>query len=179
MRKVIKGLLIIVGGLVVLVIIIGLASGGAKQSDGRKSSAALGAARRKHDTTSTTAVKAAATTSLATTTTTPATTTTTQPKIVPLLHQTGSGIASLPAFTVSSNATGWGLAWSYDCSGSFGGNGNFIVDIVRPGGGYTSDPGVNELGTSGHAIEYYYDHGLFQLQINSECNWSVTVAEQN
>jgi hypothetical protein len=70
----------------------------------------------------------------------------------------------------------WNLSYSYDCSNS-GGTGNFIVNI------HNSDnspdffaPGVNELGASGLNVEHYHaDAGTKYLEINSECNWTVTV----
>lgn len=188
LHRFIKGALMAVGAVVVLALvgglIAGLVSGHAKRT--------LANRRIPKSTVAPATTTAASTTPTLPTTTTgaPATTTSTfavrppppppstQPAVVPLLNQTGSGDASLQAFTVPSGATLWGIGWSYDCSG-FGSRGNFIVNIVRPGGGFTSNQGVNELGTSGHSVEYYYDHGPFQLEISSECNWSIKVAAQN
>ena len=123
----------------------------------------------------TTTTVAPTTTTVAPTTTTLAPTTTTQaPKWNTILNQQGSGQASFQAFTIGSNAQEWALAWAYNCSG-FGSSGNFIVDINLLGGGFTSDAGPNELGMSGNSVDYYYDQGTFQLQVNSECNWGVRV----
>ena len=40
----------------------------------------------------------------------------------------------------------------------------------------TPDAGPNEIGSGGQATSSYYDTGTFNLQVNSECNWTVTVA---
>ncbi len=91
-----------------------------------------------------------------------------------LYQDQGSGEASLPQFTVTDSS--WHLSWSYDCSSyPEEGQGSFIVEINGYGG--ASEPGVDELGTQGKAVESYYDSGTFNLQVFSVCDWSVSVSE--
>lgn len=93
-----------------------------------------------------------------------------------------------PTATFSSTQTGdtgetvefpengpWKMAWSYDCS-AWGSQGNFQVDIQQRDGGFSSDIGPNELGTGGSGTDSYFDTGTFNLAINSECSWSITVS---
>ncbi len=110
-----------------------------------------------------------------TTTTAPPPTTTAAPAPATLFTQSGSGIGDTAQFTVTRSS--WQLQWSYDCS-SFGSSGNFIVTVNGYGGASgTSDAGVNELGTGSSGDEHYYDSGTFNLSVNSECNWTVTVVQ--
>lgn len=102
------------------------------------------------------------------------TTTTSAPRLVTIQTQSGSGISSLPEFTIPEDATAWYFGWNYDCS-SFGSQGNFAVDVDGLDGTSTFDLGTNQLGTSGNNVENYYDTGTFQLSVNSECNWAVKV----
>jgi len=68
----------------------------------------------------------------------------------------------------------WEMSWSYNCD-SFGEAGNFVVNVNQPAGDDYPDLGVNELNTSGSGVDYYYDTGVFNLSVTSECNWSITV----
>ena len=111
--------------------------------------------------------------------TTVATTTTAAPpvtykSVVIMPNKSGSGQASLAAFTIPANANGWNLGWAYNCA-AFGSSGNFIVTVNGLGNTQTTDAGVNQLGNSGSSVESYYDTGTFQLVVNSECNWGLKV----
>jgi hypothetical protein len=86
-----------------------------------------------------------------------------------LLDLKGSGIQTSAKFTAQGD---WAINWSYDCIGSsFGQAGNFIINVQ----GDSSVPGVNQLGPSGSGIEPVYQGGTFYLEMNSECDWHVTV----
>lgn len=64
----------------------------------------------------------------------------------------------------------WTLSWSYtDCAS---GTGNFVVSI----NGSDGDIGPNELGTGSSGTDYYYDTGTFNFEIDSECDWTISVA---
>jgi hypothetical protein len=92
-----------------------------------------------------------------------------------LWSMSGQGASSGPQFTVPSSASGWTENWSYNCS-SFGTSGNFITSITGYGGSSgTTDMGANELGLSGSGTNYYYDTGMFNILVNSECNWTESV----
>ena len=69
----------------------------------------------------------------------------------------------------------WTMAWSYDCT-AWGSQGNFIVDVQQPLGGFTSDIGPDELGTGGSGVDSYTNLGTFSLAVLSECQWSVTIS---
>lgn len=109
----------------------------------------------------------------------PATTTTTAPP-GPLFTQTGSGTAQTATFKVPNN---WNLAWTYDCTSTFGGTGNFIVEIYDyyPNSKSALDldnQGVNQLGAQGKATDHYHSGGNTKyLSISSECPWTVTVTK--
>ena len=96
-----------------------------------------------------------------------------------------SGDAAMPAtFTSASigksgstqefHVTGtWTMHWSYNsCTG---GTGNFIVTIQQLTGGLSFDVGPNELGTGGSGADTYTTPGTFNLEVLSECAWSITV----
>ena len=105
------------------------------------------------------------------------TTTTTLPPVRSLVLWSfnGSGSMSGPKFTVPSQAKSWTENWSYDCT-SLGTTGNFITSITGYGGSSgTTDVGANELGLSGSGTNYYFDTGTFNIQVNSECNWTESV----
>ncbi len=95
-----------------------------------------------------------------------------QPVVVTQFY--GSGDQSPPAFTIPSWSTHWTESWSYNsCPYNYG---NFITLISKlDGDGYTSDSGLNELGGGGSGMNYYYDTGVFQIEVISECNWTDTV----
>lgn len=91
---------------------------------------------------------------------------------VVLLDLTGSGTKQTQKFTTASD---WTLQWSYDCTAALGAQGNFIVTVYNADGSADyGDTDVNQLGTSGSDIQYYYDSGTHYLSINSECSWRVT-----
>lgn len=90
-------------------------------------------------------------------------------KPIVLLKASGSGIKDTQSFTTSGGELT--LAYTYNCK-SFGYKGNFAVTI----GGDTFAVAVNELGMSGSDKTYpNLDPGTYNLSINSECKWSVTV----
>jgi hypothetical protein len=85
----------------------------------------------------------------------------------------GSGIENTPKFTVTDT---WKLDYSFDCSG-FGGNGNFIVS--EDGGSDFSGASVNELGPGKSGSTFAYgDAGTHYLQVNSECDWHLSVIDE-
>ena len=117
---------------------------------------------------------------VSTTTTTapvPTTTTTTLPAVRSLVlwSSSGSGAMAGPKFTVPAQATSWTENWSYNCS-NFGTSGNFITSVTGFGGNRnTSDSGSNQLGSSGSGVNHYYDTGNFNIEVNSECNWTESI----
>ena len=86
-----------------------------------------------------------------------------------LMSARGSGIKNTREFAVTD--TPWTLDYSYDCS-AFGFRGNFIVSIYE--GQDLVDLPVNALGKRGRDSSEVYDAGDLHLEINSECDWSVT-----
>lgn len=95
-----------------------------------------------------------------------------QPQTV--LDISGSGSKSTQTFTVDSS---WQMKWSYDCS-SFGDQGNFQVYVYTGGGSLSfENAGVNQLGNGGSDTEYYHTGGSYYLEVNSECNWHLTVQD--
>jgi hypothetical protein len=92
---------------------------------------------------------------------------------VTLLTLSGSGAASTQQFTVPSAAKGWHVNWTYDCS-DFGSQGNFDYSVNSGTNLNFDDTGPNQLGSGGSGVEHYYDTGTFNLQVDSECNWTVT-----
>jgi hypothetical protein len=93
-----------------------------------------------------------------------------QPQTV--LDISGSGSKSTQTFTVNSS---WQMKWSYDCS-SFGDQGNFQVYVYTSDGSLSfENAGVNQLGNGGSDTEYYHTGGSYYLEVNSECNWHLTV----
>ena len=88
------------------------------------------------------------------------------------LSISGSGSKSTQTFTVGKS---WTLDWTYDCS-NFGGKGNFQVFVYTADGSMSFDnSGVNQLGASGADTEYYHTAGSYYLEVNSECNWTISV----
>jgi hypothetical protein len=86
-------------------------------------------------------------------------------KAATLLTLSGSGIENTAQFTTDGN---WTLKYSYDCS-SFGQAGNFVVSDE------TGMPLVNEMNLKGSGSTPQYDSGTHHLEVNSECDWTVTV----
>ena len=91
-----------------------------------------------------------------------------------IFSTSGSGIASTRPFTIPAGDKEWQINWSYNCA-KFGGSGNFDYTVNQGTQPNYNDFGPNQLGASGHGIEHYYDHGTFNLQVNSECSWTIQV----
>lgn len=90
-----------------------------------------------------------------------------------LLNIKGNGSKTTQTFTA---AGAWDLSYTYDCT-SFGvPQGNFQVYVYNSDGSmsYNNAP-VNQLGKSGSDVEHYHTGGSFYLEVNSECDWTVTV----
>jgi len=84
---------------------------------------------------------------------------------------TGNGIETTARFTVPRSGN-WELKWSYSCA-SLGSRGNFIVDEDNDSN--LNGVAVNELGTGGSGITHAYgDAGSHYLDVNSECDWSMS-----
>ena len=91
---------------------------------------------------------------------------------ITLLDLSGSGIKNSTAFTTTD---AWTLHYTYDCSGFFGGKGNFQVYVYQG----TDPQGVaaNELGATGISTSAEYVTGQIHLEMNSECTWHVRVTQ--
>jgi hypothetical protein len=87
---------------------------------------------------------------------------------------TSAGIGSSGTTPNFTQTGAWTMAWTYDCS-DFGSQGNFNVDVNQPDGDTAVDLGTNELGDGGSGTDFYYDTGTFNLSVESECAWTVTV----
>lgn len=86
-----------------------------------------------------------------------------------LAPQSGNGQANTAPFTAPAH---WKLTYTYDCS-SFGYSGNFQVYLYK--GSVMVDILANELGSGGTKTVDEYDSGSnLHMQINSECNWTVS-----
>jgi hypothetical protein len=73
----------------------------------------------------------------------------------------------------------WTLTWSYSsCSGA-GSTGNFGVAVNQPSGDHAPDVGVNEVGSGGQGTDYYYDSGTFSLTVAGNCNWIISVDDDD
>jgi len=93
-----------------------------------------------------------------------------------LWSENGSGVESGPLFTVPSTAKGWIEQWSFNCS-NFGLNGDFSTSITGHGSAqYSGDSGASQYGFSGYGTNFYYDTGVFNIEVISECTWSETVS---
>ena len=87
-----------------------------------------------------------------------------------LLNVKGSGTKTTQKFTTSGDD--WDLARTYNCA-SFGGRGNFIVDVKNGDGSPSDNQGVNQLGATGADTEHFHSGGTFYLEVVSECSWTV------
>lgn len=89
-----------------------------------------------------------------------------------LLDVQGSGTKSTNTFTAAGD---WDLTWSYDCS-NFGAQGNFVVIAKTKDNNpaFRINP-VNQLGAKGNDVDHYHQGGSYFLEVNSECNWHITV----
>lgn len=100
-----------------------------------------------------------------------------RPRVLMTLSGSGQG-ASRPFVIASSPVK---VHYSFDCSSQFGGDGNFIGDLESgKQSDFSSDDQnfANVIAKSGHKTTFVYaeDTGAeYHLDINSECNWSVTV----
>jgi Short C-terminal domain len=89
--------------------------------------------------------------------------------------QLGTGSVSTARFTV--NDSSWQIKWSYNCS-TYGSQGNFIVSVNGYGTASGDNIyGVNDLGAGSSGVYPVFDKGTFNLQIQSECNWSISVLQ--
>ena len=86
----------------------------------------------------------------------------------------GSGATSTRPFTIPASDDAWQISWGYDCA-DVGGSGTFDYHVNQGTQPDYQDFGPNQLGTGGQGIEHYYDRGTFNLQVNSECSWSIQV----
>ena len=92
-----------------------------------------------------------------------------------VLTAKGTGTKNTARFTTSGD---WTIHWSYDCSKTFGGEGNFIVNVYDGSEESFSADGVNELGKKGADTSPVYDDpGQHHLSVASECLWQLTVTE--
>ncbi|MFJ2020796.1 hypothetical protein [Streptomyces nodosus] len=85
-----------------------------------------------------------------------------------LLTLSGSGTKNASAFKAGDE---WTLSYTFDCTkamAAVGGKGNFIVFDKE-------DKLVNELDKSGKGSTQQHTAGTHQLQIISECEWTVKV----
>ncbi|MEV5598014.1 hypothetical protein [Streptomyces sp. NPDC052496] len=92
------------------------------------------------------------------------------PKAKPttVLSLTGSGIKNTSTFKVGNE---WTLSYTFDCTEAMkavDGKGNFIVFDKN-------DKLVNEMGKTGKGSIQQHTPGTRQLQIISECEWTVKV----
>jgi hypothetical protein len=91
------------------------------------------------------------------------------PAVATLLSASGNS----PFHTVPFASVGnWDIAYSFSCPGS---SGVFQIFVGAAGGG-AGDLAVNQLTTSGEAVEHEYNPGTFYLEINSVCSWHLIVS---
>jgi hypothetical protein len=89
-----------------------------------------------------------------------------------LLTVRSSGIKKTAPFSAIGDQ--WTLAYSFDCRGVFGSQGNFIVELYD--GTELLDILANELGAKGANSTAVYQTGTrLHLEINSECRWTIKV----
>ncbi|MHB9857696.1 hypothetical protein [Streptomyces sp. YIM S03343] len=97
-----------------------------------------------------------------------ATAATSKAKPTTVLALTGSGTKTTSAFKVGGE---WTLSYTFDCTKAMAavdGKGNFIVFDKN-------DKLVNKMDTSGKGSTLLHTSGSRQLQIVSECDWTVKV----
>jgi hypothetical protein len=86
-----------------------------------------------------------------------------------VLQTSGNGAKTTNTFTVAAN---WSVKYSYDCGGA-GKASNF--SIIQHGSAIPL-PIVNTTGAKGSDTSYQHaDGGQLALEINSTCDWTVTV----
>lgn len=89
------------------------------------------------------------------------------------LSISGTAIKKTKTFTVGDE---WSIKYSFDCA-NFGSQGNFQVYVYVSDGSLVDTP-VNVLATKGSDTTYEHaSPGTFYLEINSECDWQVTVTD--
>ncbi len=88
----------------------------------------------------------------------------------PFFTLSGSGTKTSAPFAAPSQ---WQLQYTYDCSSSLGGSGNFQVWLYN--GSNPAGVPVNELGSSGASSSYVYEGGpAMHVEVISACDWSIT-----
>lgn len=92
-----------------------------------------------------------------------------KPRIV--LKERGSGAGTTRSFRVHGD---WDITYSYNCKGTYGGNGYFGIY----GADGIGDVYANETGASGKDTSHQHDGpGKTHLEINSTCPWKLTVTQ--
>ena len=121
--------------------------------------------------------KSGTTTTAAKTHVTHPTTTTVPPPYV-LFNVGGTGDDLIGPFVISTPATQWNVAWTYNCS-KLGKKARFNYGILFRHGSRQNlnDLGPRQLGMSGAGVKHYYDAGTFNLSVATECSWTVKVSE--
>lgn len=97
------------------------------------------------------------------------------PAPVQLVDAMGNGSGETGPFDTNGH---FKVNYSFDCSGMYGGSGNFIVTPVDANGNDLAGPEVNRLAANGNGTADGYTFGSqkqMHLQIVSECTWHVTV----
>lgn len=87
-----------------------------------------------------------------------------------VLQTSGNGQKTTKQFTVAGD---WSVRYTYNCA-SFGMAGNFVVS--EHGGEVDGMPIINTSGDKGGDVSYRHgDAGQRSLEVNSECDWTLTV----
>jgi hypothetical protein len=94
---------------------------------------------------------------------------------VPIFEQTGTGSTGTADFTVSSN---WVLDWQYQCAA--GQTDGFKVTVVPSSnatfsGTFNNTASPNASGASGTGVAPYFQGGTFNLLVDTDCAWSLSV----
>jgi len=107
----------------------------------------------------------------------PTTTTTTTPTYV-LFNVGGTGDDLIGPFVISTPATQWNVAWTYNCS-NLGKKEKFNYTVAFEHGSAPdlSDVGPRQSGVKGAGVKHYYDAGAFNLSVATECSWTIKVTE--
>jgi hypothetical protein len=103
--------------------------------------------------------------------------------VVPLSAPAGADTATfssaqigMSGSTPTFDQTGpWTLSWTYNCS-NLGSEGTFSAEVDQPASSLNFDAGPDELGVSGSGTDHYYDTGAFNLEVDSDCSWTITVS---
>jgi hypothetical protein len=98
--------------------------------------------------------------------------TTAAPAEAIVLTTSGNGQLTTRPFTVGND---WALTYSFNCA-NFGGQGNFQVYEDYPNGNILA----NALAANGGNTTYQTgDAGTHTLEVNSECDWKITVTDND